>query len=300
MGLLPLEKLYEIKVVKSFGSRKSRNTFSNTHIIAVTAALADPGANVVVNAIVDAEKSSSLSSVHFLRATMRQLGDNPLNKPSDDYRAFPLSGVGARNVPVAEIVGGAAVLVNQTLPPDICVRLDKKVGLNRGGFLDYRGMLKDGDVIVGLDKQWELTADARAGLEAGVVAGLNALCMESDPTGPYAMKGEHNLIVTNAIRVLAVTLGGVQMRQERVQKVSLVSAQEALFKRELNSAYNTAWTLMDGAPVAGAIGAKAVVIAQLCAALLQLWNSLPPEVRAKIVKDTVAALRIAYLAFLAA
>ncbi len=284
--------LFTVVIHKSNGGRASHDTFSNTHYIRTDVAVDTPEMKEIVAKIVDAEQLSHLTETFFLRAHIKQLAENAINTPADEFRSIELKGNGARSIVTAGVIVGTEQpdRNNPATAKEVCVVVKRQAAKGHNGVLYYRNMLLMDDIKKGEDGKFILVNEANSTLGEGQNAMIAALNLPLPNDAVFVLPNKPGLTVQTSRDIVQHTLGGVTLIQTTRRRRSIKQLEENLDQRRLNEFARAARRILGGLAPAALTGAAAASFAAILAEAATFYTALPAARAAMLALPAILAL----------
>jgi hypothetical protein len=261
--------IHQVVIEKSLSGRTNRGTFNNSHFVRTDLDYNDPGMRVIAQELVEAEQVGHLEDVYFMNAHIKQVAENPLNRPNPkDFVTIELAVRGLRVSPLPP------------LPGETCLLVKREATSRRAGRLLYRYMLTKDDVTVNTQNQYELVTPATftsGGIGADtLIEKLNA----GVTNGTLVLPDKAGYFVQTSRDIAAHRLGGVTHKQVFQQQRSVDAAKAYAAQRELNEAARKVTRLRNQSPDGVATGDILQTVISIALLAFNVWSALDPRLKA--------------------
>jgi hypothetical protein len=261
--------IHQIVIDKNLGGRSNHNKFNNSHYVRTDLDYDDNGMRTIAQQLVEAEQVGHLDEVYFMQVHIKQIAENPLNRPNPkDFVTIDLE------------VRGLRVSALPALPGETCLLVKREAVSRRGGRLLYRYMLTKDDVTVNTQNQYELVTPATftsGGIGADtLIEKLNA----GVTNGELVLPDKAGYFVQTSREIAAHRLGGVTHKQVFQKQRSVDAAKAYAAQRELNEAAKKVTRLRNQSPDGVAVGDVLQTIVQIALLAFNVYSALDPRLKA--------------------
>jgi hypothetical protein len=185
---------FTIRIFKSWGARDADRRWVNTYELFSTVHGSPDAMLPTLVAIVDAERHLHLTDVQFLSGTVSTWVPDSQPYDPDAFVTQELVGHGSR---------GNGVPPNPTaLDSNVCLQVKRQCTTGRSGKLFYRGCLLEGDVEMGGDGRFTLTAGST------IIAGGADWVAYTTAMAPFLNAAEG----ADALSLISAVAGGQRVR----------------------------------------------------------------------------------------
>lgn len=232
--------LFDYVVRGALGGKSAKETFTVSFPVQQGEALDSTGTRDNANYIAGALQHAFVEDVQLLRVNVKQIADNPINRPSSDFLSLGLDITGQRAAPTGVAAGFADVL-----PKEFSAHIARNTNLNRPGaiFLPYCVYLNDVEQTREGGFSLKANSPALAPIQTTIAALTQGL-----PSGTFVVPDKvdtlSELFAQRGRPVVTWTFAGVTERNRNPRRVSIASAVKSAEKRKLRQVVRDARDLL--------------------------------------------------------
>jgi hypothetical protein len=190
---------------------------------------------------------------------------------------------------VAGIFAGNAVRLNPFVPFNNVVVIKRTASHGRNGELNYRGILIQDDVEIGLNGGYVIKAGNPYFTGQGGAAAMIAKLNVGVPNGTLSMPDKITPLAHPSRSITEHRLSGVATLQEHSRRVTTSALEARAGKRRIAELHRQAHTLLGNGTVADLSGSALATFNLYRTEANAVYNALPLAARAGIVLGRLAA-----------
>jgi hypothetical protein len=267
---------FQVKIRKSFGGRKSRDTFSNVHYIIGEHALDENETNLAARLLGNAENALLTEKVHQVGIVCKQIPSYPGEVvPKDAFFSVAMDDAGARQVAEND----------ENMPLEVCLEFARNGVRGRAGHIYLRGGITRNETKVGADGNFILADEQVFNpfvelFTDGLLAVANQGFEYVMPCKPHVLPDGNTAIFKS---VVSVNYSGITFRDRGIRRKRAENALAWALSRLLVMIAETILRIVPLPQLTPALPEPTkVVLRPLAARATAAINGADPEVRSRI------------------
>jgi hypothetical protein len=228
-------RVFRYDLIKAAGGRATRGNQSNSYDVSLDVDITAPEHVANADYLVLTEIGSLLSEMQMRRVHIKEIDPSTGAEVDKRFKSIERNEIGYRQALGAGQQSGQAVTIDRLLPFNNVLAISRDASEGISGRLEYRGMMLDSDVEIGLQggfvlKDSSLFQSTVAG-QQHIVERLN----DGVPHGQFVMIGKGASDGSNVRPVEKFRLLGVRSVQQFRQRISPDTAMKHAIQRELHA-----------------------------------------------------------------